>query len=325
MVSSTERSGPVFIVGSGRSGTTLLAMLLHSTGEINCRRELGLVYHTLCDVPESVWRCCRSPGMLQLKPTFGEVLSHEYDLTQDEFERKVDGNDSRREFLLSVYETPVGDRETRRWGENTANDSLVMDIIVDEFPTAKFVHMYRDPRDVALSGLGRSFGWSSLRQGLIHWFTLTRSVLRFQRRFPERIIELQYEKLIKVPRTALKPVREFLGITAEVDLEEHFKGYHQDTLQDEYKRPLDPNNTGKWRKVDGFDDSYARKLCGAEMKQLGYLENDHFSFREPCRTARYWWEIARRRWKPRFRTMLYLLGCLEEARAVTSWLRQVSR
>ncbi|MDP8959746.1 MAG: sulfotransferase, partial [Actinomycetota bacterium] len=82
------------------------------------------------------------------------------------------------------------------------------------FPEAKFIHVIRDGRDVALSYLWVAWGPRTLWEAARKW---RRDVSAGRRHGaslgPERYLEVRYERLVAEPRRVLELVCDFAGLS----------------------------------------------------------------------------------------------------------------
>lgn len=105
----------------------------------------------------------------------------------------------------------------RRWVDGTPESSFYICGLSRLFPQAKFVHILRDVREVAASMLGfRNDDGSSLvrtaEAACGYWLRATQACDLAQRALgPETVHRLQYADLVAQPEAALRDVCEFLG------------------------------------------------------------------------------------------------------------------
>jgi len=204
-----------FIVGTGRCGTTLLQAMLTSHPSIYIPPELRYFGR-------------HEPGIAFSDPLRDEHLDAYLAL----FRRDVwwedvgldlgalrdvvrDGIRTSREiylWILGHVSTRRGNSK-RRYGEKTPYYVLFAEHIAELFPRARFVHLYRDPRDVAASYLEQYWvrGGTALRVAnyLLHVFR--RAEQAAQRLGPERFCAIKYEELVAHPERELRRVCGFLG------------------------------------------------------------------------------------------------------------------
>jgi hypothetical protein len=106
------------------------------------------------------------------------------------------------------------------------------------FPNARYLHLVRDPRDVARSWM--EFGWAgNAWMAARTWReleTLWRDVAR--RIPPERVFELRFKDLVEDPQGKLKEICAFLGIRYA----EEMLAYHERSSYG----PVDPGQIAKW-------------------------------------------------------------------------------
>jgi hypothetical protein len=217
----------MFIVGCGRSGTTMLRLMLdaHSAiaipGEshfipplwsdrrryaagagVDARRLAADIMRTphfqLWDIPkEAVWRRIETLE----KHSFGDVV----------------------EAVFTAYADEHG---KKRWGDKTPIYVVAIPLLAHLFPGAQFVHLIRDGRDVALSYLSVPWGPSTIWEAAHKWRRDVSTGRRDGRALgPERYMEVRYEALVSDPRHILGLICNFAGLPFEdVMLEPHRDG-----------------------------------------------------------------------------------------------------
>lgn len=100
----------------------------------------------------------------------------------------------------------------RRWGDQLGFVERYADPIFEAYPSARMIHMMRDPRDridVAMS-LSRyrkgKVGWSTAR-----WLHSARLTQRNQERYPDRYKVIRYETLVRNPEETVREICAFIG------------------------------------------------------------------------------------------------------------------
>lgn len=204
-----------FIVGNGRCGSTLLQAMLSSHPGLHV-------------VPEFTYFGRHDPAVRYSDPLRdGQVESYLAGCAQDlwwqdmgldraSFEAAVRGGvRSARDIYLWIVENVAerrGNRK-RRLGDKTQSNAVHADRITELFPRARFIHLYRDPRDVTASYLGLYWctAGTALRcAGYVkHMFEAAE---RLERRLgPARFCSVKYEALVERPAEELARICEFLG------------------------------------------------------------------------------------------------------------------
>jgi hypothetical protein len=199
-----------FIVGVGRSGTTMLRLMLDAHPELAIPPETHFV-PDLIDAIEGgaspaeaveVMRSVRQWGDLQIEAA--EVLERFERL--DRFEPDA--------ALRAFYVIYAARHEKPRWGEKTPAYVRHMRKIERALPEARFIHVIRDGRDVALSRWKRTLGEgkrapaSQVAEG---WQRRIRRAQKQGRRL-RHYLELRYEDLVTDTEPNLRRISDFLEI-----------------------------------------------------------------------------------------------------------------
>ena len=265
-----------FIVGRGRSGTTLVRAMLTS------HSDLAIPLETHFIVPLSLDRRLVSPDLslavapflrrLRRQPGF-KSMGLDDDVVDGNFAESPPAdypNAIRR--LFALYAQSEG---KRRYGDKTPIHVLHIEYLARLFPEAKFIHVIRDGRNVALSYLETDFGPGSLWEGAIDWRRFVRSGRRAGQALGEqRYREIRYEDLIEDPQTHMMSLCEFVGLDFEEEMLLYFEraeklgsnGTHHRNL----RRPP-TRNLRDWRQqLTAADVALFEVLAGDLLSELGY-------------------------------------------------------
>lgn len=209
---------PVFIVGSPRSGTSILGWALAQHTELCTDSESDVLFY---------------------------MLEHPY--LERAFETAVQRPDGNwlgnhgvtvEQFLahigLGLNALFTATAKGRRWVDQTPSNTYVIERLGMMFPEARFIHLLRDGRRVvhsminihrALGGSedleewkrsGRLPTWATdFRKACHEWARLTRLATEFGRRYPQRTHTVTNERLITDPEGAMRELLEFLGVRHE--------------------------------------------------------------------------------------------------------------
>lgn len=209
-----------FIVGCGRSGTTLLAAMLDSHSRVAIPGESGFVID-LCSLPTT-------PG-ITVAEVFTEAIRR-----LDRFQAWGIDAETLRAHLTA--RGPVTMRDAMRLtyglfaathgkdipGDKTPDHVLVLPRLAGLFPEAVFIHLIRDGRDVALSTLDAAWGPDTVESAALYWRRRVRAGRRAGRRLGEhRYMELHYEALVDDTERQLRRISSFLDIGYEPRMLEH--------------------------------------------------------------------------------------------------------
>jgi hypothetical protein len=174
------------------------------------------------------------------------------------------------------------DRGAPRWGDKTPGYLAKLPVLKRIFPDARFVHIYRDGRDVLLSvrSLVRWTGWDTNAARVARdWERTLARARRWGARHPDRYLEVQYEQLIGNPGPVVKQVAEFAGLdfdpvmlesTEEADLNPALATWEK------VNATINPHNFAKWKtKMDPEDVATFEYLAGERLQEFGYSLSEH--------------------------------------------------
>jgi len=165
------------------------------------------------------------------------------------------------------------------------------------WPTARFIHLVRDPRDVAPSCI--PMGWAgNVWTAIERWVTAERLWSALQERVPaERRLEVRFEDLICHPETELERVCAFLGISYDPAM----LRYPESTS---YERP-NPSLTQQWRKkLSPREIQLVESRVGDLLEARGYAPSGEPA-RPPGALERMWLQLQDRAARIRHRVRIF--------------------
>jgi hypothetical protein len=268
----TSASAPVLVGGCGRSGTTLMRVILDTHPNICCGPESHLF------VPQ--WP----------RP---DKLARRFELSEQELDTMLTASRSQAEFIETFFAFYARSRGKTRWAEKSPRNVLHLDYIFEHFPNARFVHMIRDGRDTICSlrthprhkvvegQLVELNTRHPLEPCIARWVGDVRAGL--QRRGDPRYIEVRYEALVTDPRATLMPLFEFLN----EPFDERVLTYHQQqgNSRDPRHFPQNPEATralytaavARWQRDLTTDEiALVKREAGPLLKQLGYVSDENW-------------------------------------------------
>jgi hypothetical protein len=272
---------PVFIVGCPRSGTSFLYHLLLAGGgfasfntQMNVFDVLEPIYADL-SVPKN--RKAMLKDWLQSK-AFG--ISG---LSANEIEAKVMAEcRSGSDFIRTVMDEAAAKQGVDRWIDSTPTNIPHMLRISRDFPEARFIHIIRDGRDVALSlekrAWSRPLPWDKQRSLLaagIYWEWIVRKGRKYGAMLGPKYLEVRYEELVEHPEPLLRRIGDFLQHDLDYDriiggatlslADGRLTSFAED-LQDGRFTPV-----GRWKRKFPADQLVQfERLVGKYIVELGY-------------------------------------------------------
>lgn len=208
---------PVFVVGSARSGTTLLYHTLLSTGEYAVYRGEPAVFDLLAARFGTLDSRAARERLMRVWPRSHLARASGYE-DPAQCDTLVEECRSTGDFLRRVMTAMAERQGVDKWAVWGPDNLLLMPWIKREMPDARFIHMIRDGRDIALSmhteGFIRPFAWDrghSLVVSALHWQWKLLRGRRDGRRLGADYLELRFEELVRRPQETLAAASHFLG------------------------------------------------------------------------------------------------------------------
>ncbi len=244
---------PVFIVGSGRCGTTLLGVILDSHPNIAITPETQFL-------PGVVYRLLRVRGVQNMVEVFFSFPRvSETGVTRDElasiFRKQRLKTPS---ALLESFYTNYAERRGKiRWGDNTPAYTGCMGLIERLFGGAAFIHMIRDGRDVAVSMMPLDWGPNTVAEAAHYWKAVVLKTRQVGAKL-HHYYEIRYEDLLNAPETTLRNICNFLNepfSPSMLDYKEAGRARLNQMKLDTGTMSVDARKQSQVRITSGFDTS----------------------------------------------------------------------
>lgn len=202
---------PVFVVGLGRSGTTLTARILDRHSRISVCGESHFLRLTAHRRGSSTLSADEAREILDGLPMRWTGADPEDVLA--EF-RSTDH--SLRSLFDSIMRARMLHHGKTRYGEKTPSHFWYLDRLFDWYPDAKLVYLVRDPRRVHASFVRSRFAprlhaaerWVVPRG--LYWNYGARELRRISRERPGQVFALRFEDLIEDPEARIRALCAFL-------------------------------------------------------------------------------------------------------------------
>jgi Sulfotransferase family len=217
-LSTQARSqAPVFVVGSARSGNTLLYHTLLASGRFANYRGEPAVFDLIGPKFGNLASRFNRERLLStwLRSEMFRVSGLEKNFIRD---RILHACRSRGDFLRIVMDEVARSQGLERWAVWGPDNLVHIRSIKEEVPEALFIHIIRDGRDVALSmcreGWIRPFPWDRNKRLLVaalHWKWKVEHGLQNGRRLGPDYLEVRYEDLVIDSQETLTQIGRFIA------------------------------------------------------------------------------------------------------------------
>ena len=245
-----DRTSPIFIGGLFKSGTTLIRAMLGQHSAIATGLETQWF--------NIDWERVRNDRSYKDI----ERLGHFYGIDQKKTNQMVSKSNNVTEFLNLFLGYYTRSLSKKRWAEKTPGNILHLDKIFNSWPSAKVIHVIRDPRDVFAS-LKQAKKWDTCEVFSELWCLYLGAVQQFKKTLDldhQCFLEIRYETLVVQPRETMRRVIDFVGEAWEEGIA-NFQGKQDDyervllftgkasTTLERLKEPLSRNRIGIWKDI----------------------------------------------------------------------------
>lgn len=270
-----ERNTPIFVVGFGRSGTTLLQSILGAHPRIAAPPETHFFRRIAAH--EKYWGELSDDDVLRrvVEATVGQHLLTRAGFDVDRIFNRARTGPRTYAGVLDAVMHDFADRAGKpRWSEKTPSHEVKT--IWKHFPDAQVLHIVRDPREAVASSIVKLGAFKDARGAAFAFRAFTRTTLRHgPRRAPSHYLRVSYEDLVADPLAVMTGVFAFLGeefdpvIVTDPERRAVAGASPRSSLANRVRRPIDAAVTessidrlspGGRRVVDGVIGGYLPKL-----------------------------------------------------------------
>mgnify|MGYP000019847739 CR=1 FL=1 len=245
-------NAPFILSGCRRSGTTLLTLLLTHHPKIFLAGEMHFVFDYLN----------AAEGLPSVDFYYKQVEHDRRFLLWNVNFKKLSFTDLVNDFIRQKHKKEGNDKPIVGV---CAHDNFLS--VLKLWPKAKFVHIVKDPRDVASSYV--SAGWAgNVWYGVDPWIKTQTQWGYIKRHLSvDRYIEVKFEDLVEDTPTVLNKICEFMGIDYSQEMFAYTKKYTN------YK-DVDSSAAYKWKRVASTRDiSLVENKVGNLLLESGYQYN----------------------------------------------------
>lgn len=305
-----RESRPIFIGGDGRSGTTLLNVVLDSHPDLSVAPEYhfsgcpnaGSAALEALDVLEprsrrfslSWLRSRLRTRTPESRPLVAEQFvrrslraGHRPDeirtcvrRAMKELGRDLDDFASKCHLIDLLGRSLASRRGRARWGCKIMREIRKPQRYLEQWPQARFIHIIRDGRDVAASQITEHSGWGygDISEAATKWVKIIEMARQNAERHAAPMLEIRYEDLILDSESTLRRTMEFLGEPWSDTLLRHEEADH-DFFQTRVghpsrartQQPLDASAIGRHRRdLTAEQIASFESIAGGMLQSIGY-------------------------------------------------------
>jgi hypothetical protein len=267
-------AAPVIVLGVGRSGTTLLRVMLDRNSE------LAIPYESFF-VTQLARRHGARPRLDAFLDDLGRLGTlREWKISPEDVRPRLQPGITTGEAIAAVFETYAERRGKPRWGDKTPLYMQHLPLLGRLFSDALWVHLVRDGRDAGLSFLALPPGFSgktwaqprTAAQFAARWRVEIEAARELGRRTTGRYLELRYEELVAEPERELRRICDFASLPWESGMLE-YAGTSDVAAMPAHRNLAQPPTPGlrDWRKEMPPDDARAfEEVAGDVLHAAGY-------------------------------------------------------
>lgn len=257
----------IFIVGVGRSGTSLLQCMLNAHKEIAFLPETHFVRR-----------------YLHLKKNIENITSdvrNDADLRKSglDINKLVTNSLTAKDLYEGILKSYGKQKKKQFIGDKDPKNIEYLKTLVRYFPESFIIHIYRDPRAVIASR--KKAKWSKGRplwKHLLAYRTQINYGRRVGRKSVKNFYEIKYEDLVRKPTVILVGLLNALGLEYDPNIEVYYHTSSEMISGEELSwkkkcfKPVSDDGLERWRgELSASDIARIEYVLAAEMNELGYI------------------------------------------------------
>jgi len=237
----TDFTNPMFLLGTQRSGTTLLTRILSSHPSLYIQNELPM--EGLFD------------GVLDKETLLNRIVAKVFD--------------------IHGVTLPVETGKAPIWGWKEPLLTYQLDALESCFPDSKYILIIRDGRGVANSYMDNRWGLGTTAYtGALRWKKEVALQMAFAEKMQGQCLTLRFEDLVQNLEQVLVQLCEFIG----VDFSAQMLEFHNKKLEFQVNReninttkPADPSHSDKWQQaLSAREIALIESVAHDELEANGY-------------------------------------------------------
>ena len=292
-----SNDSPIFLLGSERSGSNLLRTLIGNHEKVSAP-----VAPHFCDAFSDIFHKYKpldDGNRKELLLDLEKYANHEYNnwkltLDYDLVVQKYKLN-SFIDFLHAVYlEHALNNNHTTYFSKDNHNHRHALGILKD-VPNAKFLYLYRDPRDHVASWLRTPLYMHTPHKIISKWQSEQQEILKLNSFYNLPMCFVKYEDLIVNTKNVVVRILDFVGLNVDASCFETKKDVEEANRNPFWKnlnKPVMADNRDKYTDVlKGINLNMVESLAKSTMDTLGYVPTTSQDWKVG---NRYWFWFAER-------------------------------
>lgn len=215
-----NKIAPFFIVGSGRSGTTLLRRILIQNPAVHIPPEtyvLGRLVRIYKQNAGLKW-----PLLVNLVLSTFEYHKdfYTFNISLAELSRQLKNCPKEKQTLAYIldcfyrFHAEKNGTPCTLWGDKTPQNSFHLENLIKVFPNAKFIFLIRNGYDVTYSYYKNNM-YDTCYEATMRWKESNENVLRFRKKYPHKVFSIKYEDMVSDAEKYVPSIFSFLNVHFE--------------------------------------------------------------------------------------------------------------
>jgi hypothetical protein len=269
---------PFFIVGSGRSGTTLLRLMLSGHSRLHVSPETWFIEQLVAQLPVG------PPLTGPQRETALTIITTHYrwpdlGIAPETLRAEVAAlpEPKLRDVTDAVYSCLARAANKLRIGDKTPVYVRILPQLAALYPDAQFIHLLRDGRDVALSFMDAHWAARCYDGASFEWTAAVRAARSFGSTMgPQSWMEIRYEDLVHTPEPVVRRLCTFLGEAFEPAMLDtsgrtRLVPEREQIIHRRVSGPIDAGRAGAWQARLKPGELFVLESClGTDLRASGY-------------------------------------------------------
>jgi hypothetical protein len=266
MAQGNQANVPFFIIGPGRSGTTLLRLILAGHSRLHIPPETWFILQLVKRLPLTT---VLTPAEVSIAISVitGDYRWPDMEIAAQDFSQWALALDHPKlvDILNLIYQRHLEVAHKLRFGDKTPTYFAIVPQLAQLYPGAKFIYMMRDGRDVAISRL--RLDWDRYYERNFEWAAAVRCRQAYSTTpYSPLILDVRYEDLVTNTEGSIRKICEFLDEKFEPQMLDFHKvlelvpsrerGIHQRLAQ-----PISTDATNIWTKQLSAVECFMMEAC----------------------------------------------------------------